>query len=218
MSDEKTRYPQIPSKVWWNIREKFKKSPSSTITESFLSIELDVQATAAKAYLAELRSVGLIDDEGKPTEIAKKWRLDETYAEAVRQMLEIAYPEELIDIAPPGSSDRQKASAWFEMTAGLGAGAAGNKAATYFLISTPNPPDEAPVAKTTTNGSKKTKPVAAKSSSITYPNESKAIEEKGPSTSIDAVPLNVNVQIHISADASSEQIESIFANMKKYLR
>jgi hypothetical protein len=32
------------------------------------------------------------------------------------------------------------------------------------------------------------------------------------------MPLNVNVQIHISADASSEQIEAIFANMKKYLR
>jgi hypothetical protein len=31
------------------------------------------------------------------------------------------------------------------------------------------------------------------------------------------MPLNINIQIHISADATSEQIENIFAAMKKYL-
>jgi hypothetical protein len=34
---------------------------------------------------------------------------------------------------------------------------------------------------------------------------------------VDPIPLNVNVQIHISADASGEQIESIFSAMRRYL-
>jgi hypothetical protein len=33
----------------------------------------------------------------------------------------------------------------------------------------------------------------------------------------EAFPLNVNVQIHISADAGTEQIESIFQAMRRYL-
>jgi|SRR3954452_4152889 hypothetical protein len=31
------------------------------------------------------------------------------------------------------------------------------------------------------------------------------------------MPLNINVQIHISADASGEQIQTIFSSMRRYL-
>lgn len=215
MADEKNRYPQIPSKVWWSLREKIKNSPSAAITENFISVVLGVQATAAKAYLSEVKAVGLIDDDGKPTERGKNWRLDdEPYAKAVQEMLSEAYPSELLEIAPPESNDRAKAASWFETAAGLGQGAAGNKAATYFLIGTPVPPSEVPISKTNNGGGNKPK-AKAKAQSDHEPSL-KEVREQGPK--IDAVPVNVNVQIHISADATSEQIEAIFANMKKYLR
>lgn len=215
MADEKNRYPQIPSKVWWSLREKIKKSPSAPITETFISVELGVQPTAARAYLSEIKAVGLIDDDGKPTERGKNWRLDDApYAKAVQEMLAEAYPEELLEIAPPESSDRAKAASWFETAAGLGQGAAGNKAATYFLIGTPVPPTEIPTSKPS-NGSG-TKPKPKPKAQSEYEPAGKQEREEGPK--IDAVPVNVNVQIHISADATSEQIEAIFANMKKYLR
>ncbi|KCZ92973.1 DUF5343 domain-containing protein [Hyphomonas johnsonii] len=214
MADEKIRYPQIPSKVWWSLREKIKKSPNSPISETFISVELGVQTTAAKAYLSEIKAVGLIDDEGRPTERGKNWRLDdEHYTQAVEQMLSDAYPAELIDIAPPGENDRAKAVSWFETAAGLGQGAAGNKAATYFLIGTPVPPNEPPTTKPSNGAAKKKVPPKATKDAATTPND---VSVDGPK--IDVVPINVNVQIHISADATGEQIEAIFLNMKKYLR
>jgi hypothetical protein len=59
------------------------------------------------------------------------------------------------------------------------------------------------------------------------PSASKAPADKGGSQdnrqrggraqSSAPLPLNLNVQIHISADASTDQIETIFAAMRKYL-
>src|SRR5690606_20829620 len=103
---------------------------------------LNVQATAAKSYLAELKRVGLLDDEGKPTEVAKNWRLDDTYRQASDQILRTAYPAELIDIAPPTETDRSKAVRWFMGAGDLGEGAARNKAATYFMIGSLEPPSD----------------------------------------------------------------------------
>src|SRR3546814_2184735 len=76
---DKNRYPQIPSTVWWGVRSILQRSPSTTIDERMLGVQLGVQEAAARAYLNELRSVGIITDEGKATPLAQKWRLDESY-------------------------------------------------------------------------------------------------------------------------------------------
>ena len=139
---ENTRYPQIPRTVWWGLRSILNRSPKATIDDRLLGVELGVQAAAAKAYIAELRNAGHLTEDGKGTPLAHRWRLDESYTEAVGEIIRANYPEGLIHVAPPGRADRDKVIAWFKRD-GLGEGSAGNKAATYLLLSTPSP-NEAP--------------------------------------------------------------------------
>lgn len=224
MAEAKQNFPQIPSTVWWGLREKFKKTVPSKVNDKYLVAQLNVQATAAQQYLRELKKVGLLDEEGKPTEAAKRWRFDDTYREAADEILHTAYPNDLIELAPPGDNDRQKAVRWLMQAADLGEGAARNKAATYFMIGSNEPPSDAVASKSTRSAPRAAaqKKEASPRKSPT-PLESKKSSSEPPhnpgSGSADAaMPLNVNVQIHISADATADQIEAIFANMKKYLR
>ena len=135
---EKLSYPQLPSTVWWGVRGILQRSPNATIDERALGVELNVQEVAARQYLTELKRVGILNDENKATPIAQKWRHDETYGEAVDEILRNAYPDSLIQVAPRGAADRQKITSWFARE-GLGSGTAGNKAATYLLISSDSP-------------------------------------------------------------------------------
>ena len=65
-------FPQIPSTVWWGVREILRRSPSATIDERILAIQIGVQETAAQTYLRELKHIGIIGDDNKSTEIANK--------------------------------------------------------------------------------------------------------------------------------------------------
>lgn len=225
---EKVRYPQIPSTVWWGIRSILQRTPNATIDERLLSVQLGVQPTAAKAYISELRHVGILTEESKATPLAQRWKLDETYADAVSEIIKATYPDGLLDVAPPGEAERQKVVSWFQHE-GLGQGAAGNKAATYLMLSSPTP-NEAP--KSAQKAAQGEVPARARPSRQQSGNATKAPplgensvsresgrEVKGPPAGRtgEVFPLNVNVQIHISADAGTEQIESIFQAMRRYL-
>lgn len=225
---DKVRYPQIPSTVWWGVRAILQKTPNVTVDERLLGVQLGVQEAAARAYINELRNVGLLTDEGKATPTAQKWRLDESYAEAAKQIVEYIYPEGLLHLAPPGDADRQKVVSWF-LREGLGQGAAGNKAAAYLLISSPTP-NEAPranakssqsdgnsIARPTRTSARRSKNGEGNANEPSVRRGGDDQNSKPPRSGTDVFPLNVNVQIHISADAGSEQIESIFQAMRRYL-
>lgn len=217
---EKSRYPQIPTTVWWGVRSILQKSPGTTVDERLLSVQLQVQEAAARQYIAELKGAGILNEEGKPTPIALKWRVDDTYSEAVDELVAAVYPESLRHVAPPGDDmDRQKIVSWF-LREGLGQGAAGNKAATYLLISSKQP-NEAPGR----GGARKPKEASARrlmgsrsdKNSIVPQGEPARPEKTEHRRQLEIMPLNINVQIHISADANSEQIELIFSAMRRYL-
>lgn len=222
---DKNRYPQIPSTVWWGVRSILQRTPSATIDERLLGVQLGVQEVAARAYINELRTVGIVTEDGKATALAQKWRLDDTYAEATAEIVAGVYPEGLIHLAPPGEAERQKVVSWFQRE-GLGHGSAGNKAATYLLLSSPTP-NEAPRASgkiSQGESAARARPArrqssnGSKSPEQTGKNPAPANEGQGStSPRTDAFPLNINVQIHISADAGTEQIESIFQAMRRYL-
>jgi hypothetical protein len=220
---DKARYPQIPSTVWWGIRSILRKTPTIVVDERVLSVQLNVQPVAARQYIAELKSIGMLTDENRATPLAIKWRLDETYAAAVDELTGNVYPESLRSIAPPGQAERQKVVTWF-LHEGLGHGAAGNKAATYLLLSSATP-NEAPNSRSNqvqTTGEpnrpqrQSSKAIRTKRTEVPAPLQDQDGDRKSIA-SRDSFPLNVNVQIHISADAGSEQIESIFSAMKRYL-
>jgi len=221
---EKTRYPQIPGTVWWGVRSILNKTPKVAIDERFLSVQLDVQEVAAKTYLSELKNVGILTEEGRATPIANKWRLDDSYQEAVQELLASAYPEGLLHIAPAGEANRHKVANWF-LKEGLGQGSANNRAATYLLMSSPVP-NEAPNRGTSTNKKEANIKPNSKRGASKSPKRVKADSPRGEggyqssnpiSGHPEHIPLNINVQIHISADAGSEQIEAIFSAMRRYL-
>jgi len=220
---EKNRYPQIPGTVWWGVRSILQKTPGIVINERVLGIELQVQEAAAKQYISELKAVGIIDSDNKATPLALKWRLDEKYAEAVTEIVEAVYPESLRHVAPAENADRQKVVRWF-LSEGLGQGAAGNKAATYLLIGNPLPnegPTRASGGKISRDESTPKQKVGASTASTSQKRQTKAtppIQSKsGATLGADSFPLNINLQIHIGADAGSEQIEAIFSAMRRYL-
>lgn len=216
---DKNRFPQIPATVWWGIRSIMSRTPNAVFDERFLAIQLNVQEVAAKQYVTELTSVGILNDDKRATPLALEWRLDASYHDAAEMLVKNNYPQALIDLAPHTEGDRQKATSFF-MREGLGQGAAGNKAATYFLIgaSSPNesPARGIPKLKSSSGVSNETAEPRARRSAV-----NKRGSEQGRRSAhlakTDGIPLNVNVQIHISADAGTDQIEAIFSAMKRYL-
>ncbi|HVQ39271.1 MAG TPA: hypothetical protein VMS31_17155 [Pyrinomonadaceae bacterium] len=216
---EQLSYPQVPTNVWWGVRSIFNRNPRTKFDDTTLAIQLDVQPAAARQYLAELKRLGLLTDEGTATEIALSWRMDETYRDATNQMLRAAYPEQLVDLAPPGSADRGQVERWF-MTKGLGQGTAKNKAATYILMANSDPSSATAPKQSNSTSTATPKPAPRSNPSErkpAKPERSRERTRKSEDESFEVMPLNVNVQIHISADASSDQIDSIFLSMRKHL-
>jgi hypothetical protein len=214
-------YPQLPTTVWRGVREMLRKAPKRKLDEKILAVELNVQQTAAKAYQNQLVSLGLLNDDGTPTALADRWRQNDP-ADAIIEILKGSYPQELLDLAPIGDLQRPKIVSWF-MSEGLGTGAAGNKAATYIMIAQSASGEEAPAKATGSSRSQPPAKAAERKRVDRRTSEPKAKVENGVLNRRDegaarqAKPdLNINIQIHISADASSEQIESIFSSMKRY--
>lgn len=211
---------QIPATVWWGVRQIMLKTPRLKFDERTLAASLNVQIAASRQYLAELKRAGLLDEDGRATDLAGQWRIDETYSQAVEELARANYPEELIAHAPPGDADRKWVINWFKLQ-GLGEGSAKNKAATYLLITSATP-NASPIVPSKSDSKKVTK-TKGKASAVTA-NVSPATTTTADRTMSESksegglMPLNVNVQIHISADASKDQIDNIFSAMKKYLR
>lgn len=210
---ERPNYPQIPSTLWWGLRQALRKTPGATVDEKYLAVNLNVQPTAARQYVTELKRVGLLNQEGRATPLAMKWRSDETYREAADEIVRACYPESLLNVAPLGEADRAKVTSWF-LHNGLGEGTARNKAATYMMIAN-DPIQDAPESRS--GSSAKTAPAERRLLKRDSPPKRERPVRQNGSNRIEALPLNVNVQIRISADASSEQIQAIFSSMRQYL-
>lgn len=208
---EKTTYPQIPSTVWWGVRKILITKPNVQLTEKTLAFQLGVQEAAAKAYLKELQKVGILNEENKPTELANEWRLDSSYPKAIPKILKMAYPLDLLNSIDANQTDKKQVKEWF-LLEGLGSGSAGNKAATLALLASPVPIEA--------NNTTKTTPQKQNNSSdkIKEPKQKdKGSKLDRPPSGQNLMPLNINLQIHISADSTNEQIDKIFKSMKEHL-
>lgn len=218
-------FPQVPNTVWRGVWGLLKRSPNRKLDEATLAIELNVQNTAARQYIVELNRLGILELDGAPTNLANKWRQDGDDPSIIQEILGIAYPDDLLQLAPPDKIDRAKITKWFG-NQNLGEGAAKNKAATYIRVATGmSLPDAATDRAPRSSGgtSKKTtkktdsksttgqsaKPLVSGEGQRGDPGVGNGSERRQPN-------LNVNVQIHISADASTEQIDAIFVAMRRY--
>lgn len=219
MAAEKIVYPMMPVSHWWKLRAKFRQSIPGLVTDRYLASTLGMKVESARSnVLPSLRQTGLIDDDGKPTDLAVKWRDDTDYPEVCETIKKNVYPKELLDACPDPVSDRGSAERWFASKTKLGTTAVNKMIAVYSIVCQSDPTS----SKVRVAASKQPAKNSVKKKSSSAAN-GKTVKPKKPLSPIEfgntplSPDININVQIHISADSSADQIDEIFASMAKHI-
>lgn len=227
MAETIKSFPNIPVSHWLSLRTQFKRTIPGTITTNYLASVLKMTEPSAKAnILPTLRQIGLIDADNKTNQdLAKQLRDDSSYPQFCKAILKKNYPQELLDAFPDKDSGRGQIKIWFMNHSGIGNSAATRIAAFYIALLEANPTASTTLTKTkvkeSSEESQKEIVRRTKTSQKGIP-KSKSESETSPTAHQDGKKsngpdLNINIQIHISSDASSDQIRSIFENMAKYI-
>lgn len=220
--DVKKGFPVIPVKHWWALRERFRKSIPSKVDAQYVASVLDMTVTSAQNnILPTLRTVGIIDDDSKPTDRAVKWRDDQHYPKVCEQIRKDVYPQQLLDAAST-SSDRETALRWFANHSGGGESLVKKMTAVYMMLCEADSTKASAAPTPSSNGAKKKKASAKPTPKTTKKPKGKTEDvEEGGDTKDRRNPgpaLHFNVQVHISPDATADQIDQIFASMGKHLK
>jgi hypothetical protein len=219
--EQRATYPRIPAKIWWQLRAAASRSPPKEITTSYLESLLGISEGTAQNLLPNLRVIGLIDSNNKTQPLIHEWRDDETYAKACGVMLERVYPDELRNLAPAPNPDRSQVMRWIMRKTMTGETSTSQMAAFYLLLAKGDPVD-GEVAENGDAPKPKAKPKPAP------PDAKRAVRPAAPEKPVEeahppappkhrAPSMHIDMQIHISPQASPEQIEAIFASMAKHL-
>jgi hypothetical protein len=187
---------------------------------------LGTSEKGAKNVLPQLKAAGLFKPDGSPTDLALDLRDDDHYAAVCEQILSEVYPEALRSSYDNPDEDWSKVASWFMRNAGTGSATAGMQAKLYLTLLKGELPTEDPkparkrVAKKSADGPRT--PVAKKSADAEEPTPGKpspvvhsTVQHDGRSSQGPA--LHIDLQIHISADASDSQIDAVFKSMAKHL-
>lgn len=170
-----------------------------------------------------MRRLGLIDEDGTLTPRGNKWRVDSSYPDACQEILDEIYPDELAGFVDnTGSPDVSEVKNWFQHK-GLGESNARQMASTYVMIAQKKIPEAAagsqprtrsqpvqPRAGTTTAARRSSRVVKQTEQNLGQTAGDKPSSANGPN-------IHFDIQIHIPADASADQIDHIFASMAKHL-
>jgi Family of unknown function (DUF5343) len=233
---ENVSYIMFPSSYWWGLRKKFNQSVPARVTEGFLAGVLGIGANTAKiTVIPPLKKMGLIDSDGKPTERAIRWRDDGQYPDVCAEIRSELYPQELLDTFSGDDAPRTAVENWFART-GVGRSASTKMASFYLLLAEANPVKQdgtSSTAKTPKTARTSTQAAKANTASAKRPTAVKSngnaqvsmqqeqaelIYPHPPQNGSRITPsLHIDIQIHISPDASPEQIESIFSSMARHL-
>jgi Family of unknown function (DUF5343) len=231
MAERQTRrsYPIIPRKFWSDLRLRWKQSPPTQVTVSYLETAFGLGRKNASNFMPQLGALGLIED-GRLTPLAHEWRLDESYPEARQKILDRVYPQELREAQPCDNIDPERLAAWFTRNTGTGEGAGHNMARLYTLICRGEDAGSREDAQTRTSG----RAVPVRRSQKPRASTRQDQPSSGP-TAIDARPhdgtasvtprrhqvggpsVHLDIQIHIAADTRAEQIDQIFESMARHL-
>jgi hypothetical protein len=221
---EQKSFPMLPAAHWWTLRRKFKQSIPGIVTDNYLATTLKMGVQSARANIRPfLKTLGIIDEDGKIQDRAKKWRDDGQYAQVCKEMREEIYPQELFDAAPNPDNDRSSAESWFANHTGLGISAVKRMTTMYTLLAEADPtkePDLEKKGRVRSTEQKSLKVKAVNASGKTDPSKGTTIQkevDKSTQTTLLPPSININLEVHISADATPDQIDQIFASMAKHI-
>jgi hypothetical protein len=171
--------------------------------------------SARTNVLPTLRKLKLVDTQGKPTPLATKWRDDQEYRAVCDAMIKACYPQELIGAVPSARDNKDAAARWFAGKTGAGKIAVGKMVSFYAMLQEGLPAkqkkpsvQEKPAKSARVRESPQRRPA-----STSNQDDSRRVAEQAPREP----SVHINLQIHISPDASSDQIKDIFQNIAKYI-
>ena len=216
MTDRKKTYPMLPVNHWWALREKFKQSIPGTVTANYLATVLDMKEVSARAnVLPFLQQLGITDDEGKTLDRAREWRDDIMYPDVCGAMVKEVYPPELLEAVPDPVNDRAAAERWFSNETGAGIGAV-QKMSRFFTVLIKADPGNKPAPKSTKEG-KATAPNRPKRKAPGVATKTEPEESEEQQVGDDAPSVHINLQIHVSSDATPDQIDKIFESIAAHV-
>ncbi len=194
------------------------------------------EKTAKSTVLSNLKRIGLLEKDGKPSDLARRWRDDEEYPTVCQEILEAAYPQALRDAVPDPVNDIENAKRWFANRTGGGESAARKTAHTYKLVAEADL-SKAPDATKAVNGGKATARKFTPSDKAARSASAKAVGE-APVTKPTIVPRESSVSawtsapvsnlplaatppvalhFHFPSDATAEYIDTVLGVVTKHL-
>ncbi|MGH1460445.1 MAG: DUF5343 domain-containing protein [Neptuniibacter sp.] len=233
MANGDTSFPKIADSSWWKLRDLFKRKVPAIVTPTYLATALSMgEASARSNLIGPFKKVGIIDEDGKPTDRAYDWRDDHKYKAVCEALIEEYYPQEIKDLFHSPDAELQQVTNWFMSHARCGEPAAKMFARFYILLLKADP-KEADVAAAKKEATKKSPPKAKKKQAkptskpeveaveenLTHPSQATPASTQPVQTVLSNAPeLHINVQLHISPESSAEQIDKIFESMAKHLK
>ena len=225
MAKDQKAFPIIPKKHWWNLRNQFKKNIPGVVSTSYLANVLKMAESSARGnVLPSLRLVGLINEEGSTIkENVTMFRDDKHYGEFCKKVLDQCYPQEIRDIYFEPDSDLIGIRDWFMNKTAVGESGAYKMATFYLMLLQADPSIANDSRRSPSKGKTKVDKKSKPSKKVVNTNERQAVSEKADQPSIDQrgkgskPSLNINIEVHISSDATPDQIETVFINMAKYI-
>ena len=229
MADEERSYPDLPVDQWWKLRTLFKGNLPKVVNFEYIMDVLKISESTARNTVRNLNILGLLDKGGKPTDRANDWRGDDLYPQICKEITEQIYPQELLDIAQ-ASSDRAGLVSWFTRKTKIGETAAHKNAAIFEVIYKAELKSSKESmkrivqlgSKSISKPRKVVPPISEPASISTGKGISVGgvtIQPKKPLLPSDLVSpsIHIDIQLHISPDAPTSQIEEIFAAIAKHL-
>lgn len=213
-------FPKIGESNWWNLRELFKNKVPVAVTASYLSTALSMKEKSAKVNIINpFKKIDLIDDNGSPTDLAYDWRDDKKYSEVCKILIKRIYPQELQDLFSSAEIDQEQLTSWFMNYCRCGTPAAKMYGAFYRLLLRADPTEAGKKQNSQISPSRKQRPDtkrAAKGDELKNPDRKpdngKNPKSRGSKNSF-RPSVNINIQIHISPEATPKQIDEIFKSM-----
>ena len=233
MANESKRFfPKISIVSWWKLRERFIQRAPSELTLSYVVNALGMSEASARAnVVSPFKNIGLVDAEGKPTDLAYEWRDDSKYPEVCQKLIKRLYPQELLDLYSAPDSSPTDIQNWFMTYARVGAPAGKMYATFYLLLLRADPNETKEVLSKDLEITPKKKKIKStdlkqqKDIGVQQPQPLR--QDLPPATPLGTSPgvnvlaspaLHIEIQIHISPDTTPEQIDKIFASMAKHLK
>ncbi|HEX5417267.1 MAG TPA: DUF5343 domain-containing protein [Chloroflexota bacterium] len=224
-------YPRFGANVWWELRDAMRKERPEAVDVPYLIGQLGQSEKSARNLLPNFRALGLIDDTGRPTELADHWCTDATYPGALDEMVRRSYAEVAHQFPTP-PSDRSALEEWFAATTGTGENSVRQMASFYMLLTTKDAPaiDGSAEVASASDTSASTEaaaesapaepaPAAAESlAEVPVPVETvrEPVSNHVPADSSAASPV-LHLHLHFAPDTSEAKVEALLRSVKKYL-